>query len=141
MKNWMKLCVPLLIASMLLVFTTNVVAQDKQADQQKIEAKADKPIEVAGTRITRAQKRSLGILPRQILVRAKQLAKDGDITQDMSTREMALIYAAEVSTDAEYAGAWKASRNGEVGAPTLDEILEFIERVLELLAKFLPLFI
>lgn len=91
-------------------------------------------------RLSRRQKRELGLLPRHVLQRARQLAKDGDITKDMTTKEMAFIIAADAADSDEFCGAWGNVVNGTYGVDW-DSLIVFIERLMELLLKFLPLFI
>ncbi len=87
-------------------------------------------------RLTRQQKKELGILPVQVLANAK----DADITRDMTAREKAFAYAAFACDHQEYSLAWVGVQQGTYGVDW-DAIIEFLEKLFELLAKFLPLFI
>ena len=91
-------------------------------------------------RLSRRQKRELGILPIQVLRRAREMAREGDLTEGMSPLDMAFCYAAEVSSSEEFCGTWEQVRGGTYGVDW-DGIIEFLERLFELLIKFLPLFI
>ena len=89
---------------------------------------------VEASRLTRGQKKELGILPRQIFANSIQLFKDGDLTKDMSAAEMAFVYAAEMADSPSYSSAW-----GKVSGVDWEGITMFIEKVFEMLLKFLPL--
>lgn len=91
---------------------------------------------MAEDRLTRKQKRELGILPVQILAHAK----DADLNKDMSAREMAFAYAAYVSDVPEFKGAWGGIEDGSYGVDW-DNLIEVLTKIMELLMKFLPLFI
>lgn len=90
-------------------------------------------------RLTRFEKRNLGILPRDIFARGRELIGAGVMTPPMTLREGAMAIATDCMSDERCAGEW-IKIQAEPGAPDLDEILAFIEGVLELLAKFLPIF-
>lgn len=95
---------------------------------------------VGGDRLTRQQKRELGLLPRQVMRRMQELAELGEIDKDMSPQELAFVYAADACNSVEYGAAWTAAREGRYSADW-DAILEFLTGLMELLAKFLPIFI
>ena len=142
MKNFVLL---LCIVSVFAVFTAGADAQDGQyVPSISQDTSVDVPVAAEevekADRLTRRQKKELGILPIQVLRRAKELAKDGDLVKDMSSREMAFVYAADVASSAEYGGAWRQVSDGTYGADW-DQIIDFLERLFELLVKFLPLFI
>jgi len=96
--------------------------------------------DVSAERLSRKQKRDLGILPIQVLSRARQMAKDGEISKDMTPKEMAFCYASNVASSQEFGGAWNQVSDGTYGVDW-DGIIAFLERLFELLMKFLPLFI
>lgn len=86
--------------------------------------------------LTRQQKRELGVLPVQVLAHAK----DADLDRGMTAKEMAFAYAAYASDFAEYKLAWVGVRQGTYGVDW-DSLIEFLEKLFELLMKFLPLFL
>lgn len=110
-------------------------AVEKKADV----AEADKE-EVKAARIKRRQKRELGILPIQVIPRVREMAKNGDITETMTSRELAFCYAAEVASSAEYGGAWRQVTEGTYGVDW-DGLIAFLERLFELLIRFIPIFL
>lgn len=87
-------------------------------------------------RLTRKQKRELGILPVQILANAKE----ADLNNKMTAKELAFAYAAFASMQGEYAGSWNGVRQGTYGVDW-NSLIDALERIMELLLKFLPLFI
>lgn len=89
-----------------------------------------------GEKLTRKQKRELGILPVQILTNAKE----ADLDKKMTARELALAYAVFASMQGEYAGSWNGVLQGTYGVDW-NSIIDALERIMELLLKFLPLFI
>lgn len=86
--------------------------------------------------VSRRQARELGILPVQILARARKLHKDGKIEKGMDVKDIAALVALDAAGDEAYASAWDAP-----GAPNWDEILAFIEGVLKILVEYLPFLI
>jgi hypothetical protein len=93
-------------------------------------------LNMASERLTRQQKKELGILPVQILANAKH----ADLNKDMTAKELAFAYAAYVSDVDEYRLGWVGVQQGTYGVDW-NELLAFLEKVMELLLKFLPLFI
>ena len=91
---------------------------------------------LAAVELSRKRKRELGLLPRQVMFGAMKLARAGDIDKDMTAKEIAFVYVASVSESAEYGAAWK-----KVSAPDWDSLLAFIEKLMELFLKFLPMFL
>lgn len=89
-----------------------------------------------GERLTRKQKRELGILPVQILANAKE----ADLNNKMTAKELAFAYAAYVTLQKEYGASWNGIRQGTYGVDW-NSIIDALERIMELLLKFLPLFI
>jgi hypothetical protein len=87
-------------------------------------------------RLTRQQKKELGILPVQVLAHLK----NADVNKDMSPRELAFAYAAYACDNDEFALAYAGVDNGTYGVDW-DSIIDFLTKVIELLLKFLPLFI
>lgn len=87
-------------------------------------------------RLTREQKKELGILPVQVLAHAR----DADLKKEMTSREKAFAYAAYACDNQEFALAWVGVQQGTYGVDW-DAIIDFLERLFELLVKFLPLFI
>lgn len=93
--------------------------------------------EVIGAgRLTRKQKKELGILPFQVLANAKEAG----ITKEMSAKEKAFAYAVYCCDTEEFADAWNQMQAGTYGVDW-NELIIFLEKLFELLAKFLPLFI
>ena len=145
-----KAMTSVLLFAIAITFAATAVAQEQCKDCPADNATQVKPVDtradttpapgVEAKRLSRKQKRELGILPRQVLSKARELAKAGDITQDMTKREMAFVYAAEVASSAEYGGAWNQVSDGTYGADW-DAIIDFLERLFELLVKFLPMFL
>ena len=88
------------------------------------------------TRLTRQQKKELGILPAQVLANAK----DAGITKEMSAEEKAFVYACYAADQSEFMPAWKACLGGTYGVDW-DSIIEFLTKLMEMLMIFLPLFI
>lgn len=84
--------------------------------------------------MTRKQKQELGILPRQIFSRVRDLKKSGVLESDMSINEVAVLLALDAASQEQTHDAWEAL---PYGSPDWDAILDFIER---LLAIILPLF-
>jgi len=91
-------------------------------------------------RLSRRQKRELGLLPLQVLRGTRELVKEGEITSDMSAAEMTFVYASSVASSPEYGAAWRQVQEGTYGADW-DGIIQFLTQLFELLMKFLPLFI
>lgn len=89
-----------------------------------------------GERLTRKQKRELGILPVQILANARE----ADLNNKMTAKELAFAYAAFATLNQEYGATWNGVRQGTYGVDW-NSIIEALERIMELLLKFLPLFI
>ena len=87
-------------------------------------------------RLTRQQKKELGILPVQVLAHLK----NADLDKEMNARELAFAYAAYASDDNEFALGWVGVQQGTYGVDW-DSIIAFLEKLFELLLKFLPLFI
>lgn len=87
-------------------------------------------------RLTRKQKRELGILPVQILANAKE----ADLDSKMTAKELAFAYASYATLQKEYGASWNGVRQGTYGADW-NSIIDALERIMELLLKFLPLFI
>lgn len=87
-------------------------------------------------RLTRQQKKELGILPVQVLANVRA----ADLDKEMTAKELAFAYASYVSDHNEYALGWVGVQQGTYGADW-DSIIEFLEKLFELLMKFLPLFI
>ena len=150
MKSLQRILIPLAVVGLLFCFLVPTVTCNAETKAQPaVEAQADSPNTEAAPaakvekksadRLTRREKRELGILPRQVLSKARQMAKDGDITKDMSYKEMAFCYAAEVADSPEYGGAWKQINEGKYGVDW-DGIIEFLEKLFELLIKFIPIF-
>jgi hypothetical protein len=92
--------------------------------------------EMSDEKLTRKQKRDLGILPVQILAHAK----DADLNKGMSARELAFAYAAYVSDVPEFQASWGGIESGTYGVDW-DNLIEMLTKIMELLLKFLPLFI
>ncbi len=92
-------------------------------------------------RLSRSQKRALGLLPRQVLRGVVEGIKNGDYDKGMTARELAFAYAADMADRAEYGSAWSNASEGKTGAPDWDGILAFLEKLMELLLKFLPMFV
>lgn len=130
----------------LLLFTSPAIVQVATAQEQKPPVVKEQPdeqkqeAEVKAARLTRKQKRALGILPRQVLPRIRAMAKEGDIDKEMTAREMAFCYATEVASTAEYGSAWKSVTEGTYGVDW-DGLIDFLERLFELLMKFIPIFL
>jgi hypothetical protein len=87
-------------------------------------------------RLTRQQKKELGILPVQVMANLRH----ADVTKEMTSRELAFAYAAYASDEQEYGLAWTGVQQGTYGVDW-DAIIAFLEKVMDLLIKFLPLFI
>jgi hypothetical protein len=87
-------------------------------------------------RLSRKQKKELGILPVQILANAKE----ADLKNNMSAKELAFAYAAYVSDIPEFQSAWGGVQDGTYGVDW-DKLIEALTKIMELLLKFLPLFI
>ena len=87
-------------------------------------------------RMTRQQKRELGILPAQVLANLK----NADVHNGMSAKEMAFAYAAYACDNEEYSLAWIGVQQGTYGVDW-DALIAFLEKLMELFMKFLPLFI
>ena len=134
----MKYFLVLLMAAVAFTGMPDASSAWAAADDAVAAAPAD-PAVVERSRIGRKEKRELGILPVQVLKRAKELSKEGSLTKDMSAKEMAFILAADASDSAEYGSVWKEVRGGTYGADR-DQIMDFLERLFELLMKFLPFF-
>lgn len=88
-----------------------------------------------GEKLTRKQKRELGILPVQILANAKE----ADLNGQMTAKELAFAYASYATLQGDYAASWNGVRQGTYGADW-NAIIDALERIMELLLKFLPLF-
>lgn len=99
-----------------------VVAEEGDQEEEKV------------GRLSRRRKRELGLLPHQVIRNVVSMAKQDLITKDMSPQEMAFAYTAHVSQAEPYKAAWSA-----VEGPDWEAILEFIEGLMELLVKFLPM--
>lgn len=91
---------------------------------------------VDGEKLTRKQKRELGILPVQILANAKE----ADLNNGMTAKELAFAYAAYATLQKDYGASWNGVRQGTYGVDW-NSIIDALERIMELLLKFLPLFI
>ena len=91
-------------------------------------------------KLSRKERRQLGLLPRQILFGVRQLQKDGVITDDMSTEEMATMYLMDVTQDVAFVDAWSGNIEDTYGFDW-EQFRILVEMVLEWLMKFLPLFI
>jgi len=85
--------------------------------------------------MTRKEKRELGLLPLQLMSRTRSLCKSGDITQQMTRKEAAVVVAFSNASDESTHDAWERV---EYGSVDWDAILAFIEK---LLAILLPLFL
>lgn len=139
MKNWIRdwwltwTVIGAIVVAGLSIGKMSAAPPFDNATPTVVETQAAKPL-------TRKQQRELGLLPRQVMRGTIALAKAGDITPDMTASEMAFVYAASVTVAPEYAGAWNQVSAGEYGADW-DSIIEFLERLMELLVKFLPLII
>ncbi len=96
---------------------------------------------VAKEKLSRAQKKALGILPRQVLRGVVKGIKNGDYEKDMTARELTFAYAADAMDAPATSSAWRNAKSGKVGAPDWDNILEFLEKLMELILKFLPMFL
>lgn len=97
------------------------------------------PTFAMGKDLKRREKRQLGILPRQVIGELRRLAKEGDITKDMSNRDIAAVIAIERASSKEYGGSWNKAKEGKYSVDW-DSILAFLEGVVELLLKILPIF-
>lgn len=80
--------------------------------------------------LTRAQKRQLGILPRQVLLGAMQLHRDGMITADMTPEQMAFVFMAERIDDPKFGSWWDDIIDA------LPQILEFLTGLFEIISIF-----
>lgn len=87
-------------------------------------------------RLTRQQKKELGILPAQILSHIK----DADLNKEMTAKELSFAYASFACDNNEYALGWVGVQQGTYGVDW-DSIIAFLEKIFELFLKFLPLFI
>ncbi len=86
-------------------------------------------------RLSRRERRDLGLLPRNLFAKAAGLAKDGLLDTDHA---LAAIQIAEMVVD-ENPSAFKAAA-GDNPESFLDAIIEFIERMMPLIMKLLSLF-
>ena len=92
----------------------------------------------ATVKLTREKKRELGILPRQIVGKVRELAKSGIINKSMSANEIALFVYADIASEPGTHDNWD-----EVlyGSPDWDAFFAFIEKIVALVLRLLPLFI
>lgn len=90
---------------------------------------------VEDSSLSRSEQRRLGLLPRQILVRLIRMKRSGELPDGLTKRQVAMAIAMDTASDDGYATAWGAAEFD------LDKILDFIEKVLELIIRFLPLII
>ena len=91
-------------------------------------------------KLSRRQKRELDLLPRQVFFGMRELAKEGEITQEMTKQEMAFVYASHCASSEEYGASWRQVQEGTYGADW-DAILEFLMQLIEMFMIFFPLFI
>lgn len=86
--------------------------------------------------MNRREKRDLGLLPSQIMVRTRVLCYGGEITKEMSRKEAAVVVAFSLANSDEAThDEWEKI---EYGSVDWDAVLAFIEK---LLAILLPLFL
>jgi len=90
--------------------------------------------------LSRKEQRELGILPRQIFVTLFALKREGVLQEGMNAKEIAVMIACEKMASDEYASSWNQVQQGTYGIDW-NAIADFIERIVELLLKILPLFI
>jgi len=95
---------------------------------------------LSSDKITRRQQRELGILPRDVLSRLRELAEERAIDKDMSCQDIAAVLMIDLCLDPEFAATWQNVHEGTYGVDW-DALADFLERVVELLLKILPLFI
>jgi len=86
--------------------------------------------------LSRADQKRLGIRFFQVIRSLRQLKKEGEIEKGMSAADISLVLIASKMEEPEYASEWQA-----VGAPDWDAIFEFIEKLVELIMKLLPMFL
>jgi hypothetical protein len=90
--------------------------------------------------MNRKQRRELGLLPRQVLADVRKLAKEGAIDKSMDAQQIALIVAMERASDDCCDDAWQQVFEGTYEVDW-DEVLRVLEMIIQLLIKYLPLFI
>ena len=90
--------------------------------------------------MNRKQRKELGLLPRQVLADMRKLAKTGVINKDMTAKEIALAVAMERASDDCCNETWQQVFEG-VYEIDWDEVMRVLEMLIELLIKYLPLFI
>jgi hypothetical protein len=96
----------------------------------------EKEEKMTADKLSRQQKKELGILPVQVLAHLK----DADADKNMNAKELAFVYATYACDNTEFALAWVGVQQGTYGVDW-DSIIAFLEKIMELLLKFLPLFI
>jgi hypothetical protein len=94
-------------------------------------------LELRGERVSRDEKKKLGILPRQLFKRYRTLRKNGEITKNMSSKEISAVIAMDLASEESTHDEWAPVL---VSAPDWDAFLKFLEGLIELFMKILPLF-
>ncbi len=83
-------------------------------------------------KLTDKQCQALGITKFQVWRRVRRMVRRGDVGRGDSRREVAVAVALELSDSPEFVGAWDDV--------DWDAVVKRIEQILELLAKFIPIF-
>jgi hypothetical protein len=84
-------------------------------------------------KLSRREMRRLGVTVLNVRRRARQMARDGEITEDMSGDQIRDIVIDDLMGDEPYAFQ-------QLGAPDWDAILKFIEKLLPLILKIIAMF-
>lgn len=107
----------------------------------KLEAAATSAIEkaAAAAKLSRAERRDLGLLTRQVITHLWQMRDDGLLTDRMTMQERAACYCTEMAISEDYGAAWSSM----AAKPGFDweAFTQLVLIILEWLERFLPLFI
>ena len=91
-------------------------------------------------KLTRREKRELGILPRQLFFECRDMSRDGLISEEDSWYEVSILMCHELMNSSRYGAAWNQIAEGTYGFDW-EQFRLLIEMILQWLAEFLPLFI
>lgn len=93
---------------------------------------------MSGQKLTAQQCQDCGITKFEAWWRVRKMIRRGELERGASIRDAAEALAMQLSEDPRFAPHWEKLRAAGID---WDEFISALERILELLAKFIPIFI